>query len=248
MWKIFSEHGSSVPQEIGDGVLNVYNGIVVNSNNNPIEKVALAVDGKDAELVMDILFDEEDDEHSERNHGTRSARNRNQQEVWFLRSQIMHMREENRELRIELERRDKKMERQLNFLNRNVQRIAYAPGTRRTPTQGSTSTAPNFEVLESQNVEYTGAEEQNRLTAVLGKHPQTLHDLWNEYEFGSAGHKPAKDFTAKERGGKNKHMFYLRKFLWNKVAEMVRSGMDARTACDKIYDVYGHNQSVSNQI
>jgi hypothetical protein len=250
MWKIFSEYGSCVPQDIRNRVLNAYKDVVVHSpninNNNPIEKVILVVDGEDAQLVMDVLFDgDENETDTETTHRSPrvSGRNVNQQEIRFLRSQIMHLREENRELKIELERRDKKLERQLNFLNRNVQRIANAPG-RRHITQGGISTPQSLEIQNAE--ENRVEEEQGRLTAVLGKHPRSLHDLWNEYEFGSPGHKPAKDFTPKERGGNNKHRFYLRRFLWNKVAEMVRSGMDARTACDKIYDAYGHNQSVSN--
>ena len=66
-----------------------------------------------------------------------------------------------------------------------------------------------------------------------------------EYEVGFAGNKPAKEFTSKEHGGKIKHTFYMRKFLWDQVAEMVHSGMDANDACDRIYAVYGHNESVT---
>lgn len=251
MWKIFSDHGSCVPQQIRNRVLNAYKDIVpslnIGNNNNPIEKVALAIDGEDAELVMDILFDDENsdtDTENVKNKGTRS-RKIQQQEVQFLRTQIMHLREENRQLKVDLERRDKKMERQLYLLNKNVQRIAYAPGAHRT-THGSALIAPSLDVLQGQNVEETGLDQQSRRTALLGKHPRSLHDLWNEYEIGTPGKKAAKDFTARERGGQNKHTFYLRKFLWDKVAEMVRSGMDAKTACDNIYEAYGHTQSVSS--
>ena len=98
---------------------------------------------------------------------------------------------------------------------------------------------------ENRNQNIVEEREENRLTAVLTKHPRTLHDLWREYEFGSPGHKPAKEFTAAERGGKNKNIYYMRKFLWSKVAEMVRSGLSADDACDRIYNVYGNNLSVS---
>jgi hypothetical protein len=42
-----------------------------------------------------------------------------------------------------------------------------------------------------------------------------------------------------------KHSYYKRKFLWEKVSEMVRSGMIAQEACNKIYEVYGQNLSVT---
>jgi len=44
--------------------------------------------------------------------------------------------------------------------------------------------------------------------ASLSPLPRTLHALWHEFEFGIGGRKPARDFTASERGGKNKHSFY----------------------------------------
>lgn len=44
---------------------------------------------------------------------------------------------------------------------------------------------------------------------------------------------------------KVKHTWYKRKFLWNKVPEMANSGMSATMACDRIYQVYGENQSVT---
>ncbi len=77
------------------------------------------------------------------------------------------------------------------------------------------------------------------------KNPRTLYHLWVEWEFAIKGNKAAKFFTAKERGEKNKNKFYLRKFFWTTVSEMVRNGRSAQAACDKIYDVHGHNTVVS---
>jgi hypothetical protein len=71
--------------------------------------------------------------------------------------------------------------------------------------------------------------------------------LWNEYEFGIGNRKPAKLFTAAERG-KVKYIYYRRKIVWDNIAELVRSGLDAKTACDKIYTVYGANRSDTSTI
>ena len=84
----------------------------------------------------------------------------------------------------------------------------------------------------------------DRLVAKLSRLPRTLHDLWYKWEFGFAGKKAARLFTAKERG-KVTHTFYKRKFFWHKCAEMVRSGMTAQRACDKIEEVYGQGQSLT---
>ena len=42
--------------------------------------------------------------------------------------------------------------------------------------------------------------EENISSAVWSSCLHTLHALWNEYEFGLANLKAAKDFTAIERG------------------------------------------------
>ena len=56
--------------------------------------------------------------------------------------------------------------------------------------------------------------------------------------FDGPGRKPAKDFTPAERG-KVKHVYSLRKPLYNKVAELVRIGVTATVACEKVHEVYG---------
>lgn len=247
-WKIFSDSSSGVPNLIRNRVLEAYQDVVhgpdFDVESNPIDKLALGVDGSDAELVLEVLFTEDDVETSRPDSGdaTRvNMRSVQRQEIFLLRSQILHLREENRNLMKELERRDDKIMQQLRYINMNVRRSANAPGRRPT---NQLQEATNVQEESINNPEAEGLE-GDRATAVLMKHPRTLHDLWKEYEFGAPGHKPAKDFTATERGGRNKHVFYLRKFFWNKVAEMIRSGLDANDACDRIYNVYGNNLSVS---
>jgi hypothetical protein len=251
-WKIFSNFNSGVPNLIRNRVLEHYQDVVHGPDfeieSNPIEKLALGVDGSDAELMLDVLFMDDDvaTPHPDSGDNGRSTETRasmrslQRQEILLLRSQILHLREENRNLMKELERRDAKIMQQLRFINFYVRRSANAPGR---PTQQQLQAANSQE--ESRNNQEAEVVEEGRVTAVLMKHPRTLHDLWREYEFGAPGHKPAKDFTAAERGGKNKHSFYLRKFFWKKVAEMIRSGLDANDACDRIYNVYGNNLSVS---
>ena len=59
--------------------------------------------------------------------------------------------------------------------------------------------------------------------------------------------KPAKDFTREERG-KCKYVYYRKKVFWDKVAEMVRGGFDSITACNKVYELYGENISVTKSL
>ena len=77
----------------------------------------------------------------------------------------------------------------------------------------------------------------------MGK-PKTLHDLWTEYQHGVGGMKPAKDFTAEERG-KCKHKYCRRKNVWDCISKLVNAGHSSANAVEKIYSVYGHGLSVS---
>jgi len=74
--------------------------------------------------------------------------------------------------------------------------------------------------------------------------PRTLRTLWKEWEEGFAGQKAVKFWTASERG-KHKHTLYKRKFLWDKVSDMVNAGIHCDIACDMIYNAYGKNLPVT---
>ena len=80
----------------------------------------------------------------------------------------------------------------------------------------------------------------------LAKCPKTLSALWQEYEFGVNGQKPAKEFSSREREN-CRFTYYRRKVFWDKVSEMVRAGYTCHAAIDKIYDVY-RNASVTTII
>ena len=83
--------------------------------------------------------------------------------------------------------------------------------------------------------------------AKLSKCPRSLYDLWKEYEFGFHGCKPAKDWTATERG-RDKFKYYRQNVVWKKICELVCGGYTAESACDKIYSAYGHSSTVTEII
>ena len=78
----------------------------------------------------------------------------------------------------------------------------------------------------------------------LVKNPKTLHVLWEEWEFGVSGRKPAKLFNSMERGA-SKSAYSFRKGFWELCNGMIARGYSSSTAIDKIYSVYGGNLSVS---
>jgi Transcriptional activator of glycolytic enzymes len=74
--------------------------------------------------------------------------------------------------------------------------------------------------------------------------PRTLHELWMEWQSGIAGRKPARLFTARERG-RRKSTFCRRKAFWEVVQLMTRRGTTSDEACDQIYQAYGPQLSVT---
>ena len=86
------------------------------------------------------------------------------------------------------------------------------------------------------------AKGANRV-AKLSYMPKSLSELWEEWHIGIEGNKPAKLFTAKERG-KVKHSFSRRKPIWDQISKLVASGMSSEAACNKMYAIYGEGKSV----
>lgn len=83
--------------------------------------------------------------------------------------------------------------------------------------------------------------------AALSKSPRTLLALWEEYQVGIGGRKPARLFTAPERG-KVKYKYTRRKVVWATIDRLVRGGLTSAVAIDRIYTVYGRDLSVTKII
>lgn len=123
-----------------------------------------------------------------------------------------------------------------SVLNRTVNRILVRPDRVANPTQRNEQLAIQ-EMVEAV-VQLKPAE--------LSKLPKNLHDLWNEYQFGTGGRKAARDFSTSERG-KVKSMYSRRNRVWEVIATLVRAGYTAPAAINLVYITYGKCLSV-NQI
>lgn len=83
----------------------------------------------------------------------------------------------------------------------------------------------------------------------LVPHPRNLFVLWDEYEHGIGNNRAARLFSAADRRLKgNRDKFQRRKVVWNCIAELVASGITARVAIDRIYQVYGVKTTVTEII
>ena len=131
LWRIFDESGDVVPEAIRVRVMAAYADLGddhhVEEGVNPIMKVAIGVDGVDAELAVDTLFEDDNEADGADRNGRRVRRRIERQEIQFLRSQIMHLRRQQDEALIQLARRDDRHEQLMQRINRNIIRIANTP-------------------------------------------------------------------------------------------------------------------------
>ena len=84
-------------------------------------------------------------------------------------------------------------------------------------------------------------------TAVLSPRITNLHVLWDEYQHGIGGNKPAYLFTSREKG-RCRFKYCRRKIFWDLVRKMVDRGDTAQQAIDKIYAALGPSLCVTRII
>ena len=142
------------------------------------------------------------------------------------------------ELLSELTRVSSNFSRQLRNIHGAVKRIAVQPVVR---TVWASSRRRGDSNTSSSN---SGSAEGNRSGAELYPRPQNLYDLWQEYEFGLSGKKPAKDFTRAERG-KVKFAYCRRKVFWDVIVKLVNAGHMSNSAVDEVYNCYGRSLPVT---
>ena len=131
----------------------------------------------------------------------------------------------------------------LNFLRRHPTLIhdICAPAQRREGGEGSGGSERNRRENEYSENSWIFQDDENLLT--LTRNPNSIHELWDEDEFGIGDRKVVKSFTSKERGG-CKYTYHQRKVVWENVEKMARSGWNAAASCNLIYIVYGQQSSV----
>ena len=252
LWRLFDRSGDDCfPQARRVQIMQAYNDLggrnALEEGCNPVKRVPVVVSGHDSEVMMDILEDDEGYIGDVR----RSLAVRNQ-EVRLLSSQILHLRRELTDARAEADRQLGILKRQIARMSNNISRLSSRPAHPMKARTPGGHPVPSVGAISGQNSQQELVlvdlpPPPRNLVAKLTKCPKSLHDLWLEYEIGFRGCKAAKDFTAQERG-KDKYRYYRRNVFWSKVAELVRAGFTAERACDKVYDVYGSNLSVTKII
>jgi hypothetical protein len=213
-------------------------------NVNPVKRVFLAInryqDTVTIDEIIDVTGDHDAVEGELQTRNNNNNNNGNDTNILLIQMQQIRqsmtahfdgMQQQQNNLRSEMLERHK-------IMTKNINRIFIQP-----PRMGTQQQRLD---REARNNFIEAAEElaQPQLIAELGKSPRSIFELWTEYAFGSGGRKAAKDFNVHERG-KCRFNYCRRKVVWDCISLHVNAGFLAATACDRILECYGRNQTVT---
>ena len=126
---------------------------------------------------------------------------------------------------------------------RGPRALAPAPShaeEQQQPAQASEGTGSPSAAAEAAGGGDDESSEASQPVLKLSRFPKTLYVLWEEYEFGIDGSKPAKYYDAKDRGNKHvKDRYVRRKVVWDCIQRQIDKGMSSDVAIERIYAVYG---------
>ena len=245
-----------VPQEILSRVQGEYERVrILDPATNPVRKVGLVVCGHEGQLFIDdLVVDGEvvegavDDET--RASGATNAttsdlnlkRKRHSSELQVILSQLAVLRKQNEVLSTEFDIMRNHLSKKLKYISDTMNRFAAIPATFSTRNNLNLTTVTN-----PASPSHPSSTTNTGNCAKLIRNPKSLYVLWNEYEFGIAGRRPAKTFSKEERG-RDRYNYYKRNIFWSLVVEMVRRGRSANEAIDTIYQAYGYKTSITHII
>jgi hypothetical protein len=134
------------------------------------------------------------------------------------------------------------MMKRLDKMDNNLKRLAIMPAWRgRNPRVGGRG--------DSGGGGGGGGSNESELVppANLCNCPKNLYVLWAEYESGIGGNKPARLFTASERGAV-RFKYCRRKIVWDAVEALVQRGLTSDVAIDRIYSECGGVNAKVNDV
>ncbi|KAI2507360.1 hypothetical protein MHU86_7080 [Fragilaria crotonensis] len=251
LWAAFEDSMESyMPVNLRNRIQTAYNALEnrLPVGQNPVQRIPIIVTGHDDQVFITEVFPDEDIDrvNDARNLAANIGAGGGRDDLLrAVHAQVGIQRREGHDrgeaLKTRLDRlseyvlqMDQRHTQQMNILRRSIHRVALQPVQR---------------PRDDRDGEFDGRRDPEttvpRVNATLTKNPRSLHLLWQEYEFGIGGRKPAKNFTAVEQG-RVKYAYYRRKIAWEMISGLVRGGHTAQVAIDMIYEIYGTSTGVTN--
>ena len=247
LWAVFDQEASALLLQATVARIKQAYGVltgdeVTPATANPIRRAFLIVSGNEDRLHICEAFAEGDggDDHNKQGGG--ALGNGSQalllinESVQGVHASIRETRREVSELKMEYEMMRNNIYQALGHIRSGLNRLQRAPhrvGTGQGPV----------------NIEADGGPRELITVggAFLHSRPNTLGDLWQEYETGLNGNKAARLFTPVERGRCRKK-YSRRNLVWQKICSLVRSGRCHQDAIDQLYQEYGTRCTVTQII
>ena len=194
-------------------------------------------------------------------HGVHRSNNDDNDQIKVLVSSVNSLRRQNDDLKNELIIFKESTTSMMKQMNTSIKRLSMLPvsrvmGVGRHSVTHSASSVTQYLTAGGNGITGVGAHglsgtnniveanDGRGYATTLTKCPKTLYVLWQEYEFGVGGRRPARLFNATERG-RVKFNYSLRKGFWQLMDRMIRNGHTFNGAIDKIYSVYDRSRSVT---
>jgi Transcriptional activator of glycolytic enzymes len=245
----------SIPASLRERVQDAYSLIrQLDEGVNPVKKVHLSIYQFEGRLMIDEAFPTQPPGDGPPADGpaTYSAHDHDQWQVQIaqthaLRQEVAEVKETLNDMAQCNLRCFDAINQNFRTVHQNLRRIASAPIRTLAGRQGAGAAETVPAENGANNSVGNHAQAGPALSAELSARPNSLYDLWVEYDTGTGGRKPAREFTYHERG-RVKNKYTRRKIVWDVMADLVRRGLIPQRACDRIYDVYGRSLSVTEII
>lgn len=213
---------------------------------NPVQRLPIMPVGDGARLLFVEITDRARDAVNEgmgqNNIGASTATN--QQQATALMSQQLAMQGRIEDVNANLSKELSLIRSDIKRLHSSVKRltdIPFAPQIIRQQAQAIRNGVGNAAAQQTNaQATYTAST-----TAYLTKNPRSLSILWEEFEFGVDGSKPAKEFTAGERGA-CKTKYCRRKVFWDGMQSLIDRRWSVDDAIQRVQAFYGSTLSVSD--
>ena len=231
---------------------------VERENYNPIRRVPVIVSGDQGSVFIDAIFDEDEDEQVgavggrggvgggggvARAAGARPPAGMHAQ-LMALHSLATQVRREVHEMKLAQAGDRTWMQRTFGIVNTNMRRLEVTAALGRRVVLGVDGIGND----DMTHLAAAGLQNLARAAnASLSPCPGSLYDLWNEYEHGIGGRKPASQFSHGERG-KSKHQYFCQNVIWKMVQKMANSVLSSDVVIDHIDAVYGAQMSTTKII
>jgi len=237
LWGIFDDSFSEhLPNAIVGNVRSSVRQLMDEGQRNPVKKIPIIISGEEATLMLTEVNVDDDEDGGGNGGSIRVGSDAGTAaQVQILVSTVRTLTRQNDELKTELQVFKNTCNTLLEQVNSNLRRIAMIPGARQARGHDRSGGNENGGNATRGTIPFA-------LTLV--RNPKSLHVLWQEYEFGVGGRKPAREFSSKERGAV-KFSYSLRKYFWELVDKMINKGYTHASAIDRIYSLYGTKTSTT---